>query len=102
ACTDGLIHQDRQVLGHGMAKVRSEHANVKTAAISHANHCFGIDLISNPEARSKRGEFILDIASRVERPFSGNSDHPTTTSAASNDVGEAPLVLTVHVFGCVI
>ena len=89
---DILIDQHRQVLSNGMSKVGSEYADIKAAAITHAEHGLGCDLIRKPKPRRKGLVRVIDVTVQSIRADTGNSDN------AFGRIGKSTVTLGVDSF----
>src|SRR5438105_4251004 len=81
-----------KILVDGVAKNRTEHADVIAATIAHANHGLGIYLISDAKTGSEIGPGILHVEVVVNTAFAGNAD------GGGAQVEQATVILAVDRF----
>ena len=91
-----LFEQHRQILRNRVPEVRTENADVITAAIAHANHSLRSGLVCNAQAWSEGAPIVIDAAAQAVRTDACNAD-----SAGSKvyDVRESSVSFAVHGLG---
>ena len=74
-----------------VSKVRSEHAHIKAASVTHADDGLGIQLIRDSQTRSKRVPGVIDVSIQPNSSFAGNPVQ------ALSQIGESTVVFAIHV-----
>jgi len=93
---DVLFDQHRQVLCHGMSEVRSEHADVVAASITHSQNRLRSELVSDSKTGSESVERILHVSIQSVAAVSGHTND--AGASVVHDVGESSVAFSEHGF----
>src|SRR4029079_18722565 len=73
-----LLQQHRKVLGYGVSEVRTEHADVIAAPVSHSDDGLWCDLVRNTQARSKRFVVVVDVTVQSDVPEASHTNRASS------------------------
>src|SRR4030095_5909560 len=76
-----------------MAKIRAEHADIETAAVTHANDSLWIDLVGNANARSECLQSVVRVA------VAAVVANPSHADDAFFNIRETAFLITVYSLG---
>ncbi len=89
-----LLQQHRQVLGYGVSEVRTEHADVIAASVTHSHYGLRSQLVSDADARSKCRVSVVNVAVQADIAEAGDADG--AGSVEIHNVGESAVSFGIH------